>query len=260
MNDIFDTHSHYDDKAFDTDRDSVLSGLTEKGVCAVVNQGTDLNTSKFSLKLAEKYPHVYAAVGLHPECLDENSLSDIEEIKKLAAHPKAVAIGEIGLDYYYDIPKELQKQVFIRQLKLANELSMPVNIHDREAHGDTLEILKKYCPKGILHCFSGSVEMAREIIKLGMYIGIGGVVTFKNARKTVEVCENIPLDRIVLETDCPYLAPVPLRGKRNDSSLIAHTAQRIAEIKGITVEQVLIATKHNAESVYNVSVETEGCI
>ncbi len=260
MNLIFDTHSHYDDKAFDADRDSVLSGLKEKGVCAVVNQGTDLNTSEFSLKLAEKYSHVYAAVGLHPECLDENSLSDIEEIKKLAVHPKALAIGEIGLDYYYDIPKELQKQVFIKQLELANELAMPVNIHDREAHGDTLEILKKYRPKGILHCFSGSVEMAREIIKLGMYIGMGGVITFKNARKTVEVCKEIPLESIVLETDCPYLAPVPLRGKRNDSSLIAYTAQRIAEIKGITVEQVLIATKHNAESAYNVSVEMEGCV
>lgn len=254
MNLIFDTHAHYDDHAFDEDRDELLGRIFSEGVCAAVNQGTDIRTSRFGLELAEKYDAIFAAVGLHPECLNDRSTDDIEEIRRLAAHPKAVAIGEIGLDYYYDIPKQLQKEVFAAQLKLANELDMPVNIHDREAHGDTLEMLRQYCPKGILHCFSGSVEMAREIVKLGMYIGIGGVVTFKNARKTVEVVQDIPLDRIVLETDCPYLAPVPYRGKRNDSTLIRHTAERIAEIKGITIDEVLKTTKNNAEYVYNVSI------
>lgn len=251
MNMIFDTHAHYDDAAFDADRDELIAHILGSGVCTIVNQGTDVRTSRLGLQLAEQYDGVFAAVGLHPECLDENSLNDIEEIRRFAKNPKAVAIGEIGLDYHYDIPRELQKEVFVRLLALAEELDMPVNIHDREAHGDTLNILRKYRPKGILHCFSGSVEMARQIVGLGMYIGIGGVVTFKNARKTVEVVREIPLERIVLETDCPYLAPVPFRGKRNDSSMISYTAQRIAEIKGITTEEVLNTTKTNAERVYN---------
>lgn len=249
---IFDTHAHYDDKAFDDDRDELFLSLLGGEVCGIVNQGTDIETSKQSVAFAESYDGVYAAVGLHPECLNDNSMAEIEEIKKLAAHPKVVAIGEIGLDYYYDIPRELQKEVFKAQLKLAEELSMPVNIHDREAHGDMLDILREYRPKGILHCFSGSVEMAREIVKLGMYIGIGGVVTFKNARKTVEVVSDIPLERIVLETDCPYLSPVPFRGKRNNSSYIRYAAEKVADIKGISVEEVLISTKANAERVYNI--------
>lgn len=255
MNMIFDTHSHYDDKAFDEDRDTLLTNLFENGVCAVVNQGTDVGTSRLGLELAEKYDRVFAAVGLHPECLTEKSISDLEKIKDLAKHPKAVAIGEIGLDYYYDIPKVLQKQIFTAQLDIAKDLDMPVNIHDREAHGDMLDILKKYSPRGILHCFSGSVEMAKDIIKLGMYIGIGGVLTFKNAVKIVEVVRNIPLESIVLETDCPYLAPVPFRGKRNDSRYIEYTAQHIAKIKGIAVEKVLETTKYNAEYVYNINVK-----
>ncbi len=255
MDAIFDTHSHYDDKAFDEDRDILLPHIFKNGVYAVVNQGTDIGSSRFGIELAEKYDRVFAAAGLHPECLNEKSVNDLEEIKKLAVHPKVVAIGEIGLDYYYDVPRELQKQIFTAQLNIAKELDMPVNIHDREAHGDMLEILKKYTPKGILHCFSGSVEMAKDIVRLGMYIGIGGVVTFRNAVKIVEVVRNIPLERIVLETDCPYLAPVPFRGKRNDSSYIEYTARRISEIKGITVEKVLETTKYNAECVYNVSVK-----
>lgn len=254
MNLIFDTHAHYDDSAFDEDRNSVLDMIFNNGVCGVVNQGTNVKTSEFSISLAQNYNGIYAAVGLHPECLDENSIDDIEKIKKLALHNKVVAIGEIGLDYYYDIPKELQKTVFAKQLELAAELDMPVNIHDREAHGDTLEFLKKYRPKGIVHCFSGSVEMAKEVIKLGMYIGIGGVVTFKNARKAVEVTEMLPLDRLVLETDCPYLSPVPFRGKRCDSSLIKYTAERIAEIKNTTAEEVLTLTRKNAANVYGISV------
>ncbi len=250
---IFDTHAHYDDSAFDEDRDILLQHILETSVCKIVNQGTDLVSSRFSLELAEKYDGVYAAVGLHPEYLTENSIGDIEHIRQLAAHPKAVAIGEIGLDYYYDVPRDLQKKVFAQQLLLAEELSMPVNIHDREAHGDMLEMLQKYKPKGILHCFSGSVEMAKAVVKLGMSIGIGGVVTFKNARKTVDVVREIPLEKIVLETDCPYLTPVPFRGKRNDSSYISFAAQRIAEIKNVTAEEVMKITKTNAEMIYNVS-------
>lgn len=254
MNLIFDTHAHYDDKAFDNDRETLIETLFNNGVCCVVNQGTDIKTSKQSIELAEKYNKIYAAVGFHPECLDENSINNLEVIKTLAQHKKVVAIGEIGLDYYYDIPKDLQKAVFAKQLELANEINLPVVIHDREAHGDTLEYLQKYKPKGIVHCFSGSVETAKEILKLGMYIGMGGVVTFKNARKTVEVIENIPLNRLVLETDAPYLSPVPFRGKRCDSAMIKYTAMRIAEIKNITAEEVLTVTKQNAETVYAINL------
>lgn len=251
---IFDTHAHYDDKAFDGDREDVIDMLFKNGVCGVVNQGTDIKTSEFSINLARRYDGFYAAVGLHPECLDENSINDLCKIRELAKSEKVVAIGEIGLDYYYDIPRDLQKTVFAKQLELAAELDLPVNIHDREAHGDTLEMLKKYKPKGILHCFSGSVEMAKEIVKLGMYIGIGGVVTFKNARKTVEVIEAIPLERLVLETDCPYLSPVPFRGKRSDSSMIKYTAQRIAEIRNTTAEEILAVTRRNAADVYKINM------
>ncbi len=254
MGDIFDTHSHYNDSAFDSDREELLGSLFAGGLCAAVNQGTDVPSSEWGIEYSKKYKGMYAAVGLHPECLSENSFEDLKVIKKLAGFPKVVAIGEIGLDYYYDIPRELQKDIFIRQLELADELSLPVNIHDRDAHGDTLEILRKYKPKGILHCFSGSTEMALEVVKLGMYIGFGGVITFKNARKTVEAARAVPLENIVLETDCPYLSPVPNRGKRNDSSNIIYTAQTIAEIKGLSTEEILKATKSNAERVYNVSI------
>ena len=249
---IFDTHAHYDDKAFDSDREELLKKLFSESVAYIVNQGTDLKLSKYSISLAERYENMYCAVGIHPENITENSLAELEEIERLAGHPKAVAIGEIGLDYYWDIPKEPQKVIFEKQLILANKLNMPVNIHDREAHGDVLEYLRKYKPKGILHSFSGSVEMARKIVKLGMYIGIGGVVTFKNARKSVEVVKDIPLERIVLETDCPYLSPVPFRGKRNNSGMIIYTAEKIAEIKNISVEEVLKETCENAKKVYNI--------
>ena len=249
---IFDTHAHYDDKAFDSDREELLEKLFSESVAYIVNQGTDLKLSKYSISLAERYENMYCAVGIHPENITESSIDDIEKIERLASHPKAVAIGEIGLDYYWDIPKEPQKVIFEKQLILANKLNMPVNIHDREAHGDVLEYLRKYKPKGILHSFSGSVEMARKIVKLGMYIGIGGVVTFKNARKSVEVVKDIPLERVVLETDCPYLSPVPFRGKRNNSGMIIYTAEKIAEIKNISVEEVLKETCENAKKVYNI--------
>lgn len=252
MGNIFDTHAHYDDSAFDDDRDELLTGLLSGEVCGIVNQGTNISTAKMSISLAEKYPGIYAAVGIHPECADENSINELDTIKQLASHRKVVAIGEIGLDYYYDIPRAMQQELFARQLMLANELGLPVNIHDREAHGDTLDFLRKYKPKGILHCFSGSVEMALEVVKLGMYIGIGGVVTFKNARKAVEVVEALPIERIVLETDCPYMSPVPFRGKRNDSGMISYTAEAIAAIKGMTKDEVLRLTRANAEMVYNI--------
>lgn len=249
---IFDTHAHYDDKAFDNDRDELLSRLFSENVAYIVNQGTNLALSKYSIALSEQYENMYCAVGIHPECITDSSIADLDEIKKLARHQKVVAIGEIGLDYYWDIPKEPQKMIFEKQLIMANELDMPVNIHDREAHGDTLALVRKYKPKGILHCFSGSVEMAREIVKLGMYIGMGGVVTFKNSRKAVEVISDIPLERLVLETDCPYLSPMPFRGKRNDSGMIQYTAEKIAEIKQISVEEVLKTTFDNAGKIYRI--------
>lgn len=252
MNLIFDTHAHYDDHAFDDDRESLLDKLFAEEVCCIVNQGTDLETSKFSLELAGKYEGMYAAVGMHPEYLTEESLKGIDEIYSLAKNKKAVAVGEIGLDYHYDVSHELQKKVFIKHLEIALSLDMPVTIHDREAHGDILEIIKKYKPKGILHCFSGSVEMAREVINLGMYIGMGGVVTFKNAKKAVEVIKDIPIERLVLETDCPYLSPVPFRGERNNSAMIKYVAEKIAEIKGITAHEVLSITSRNSFKVYEI--------
>ena len=252
MGNIFDTHAHYDDEAFDEDRDDILEILFAKDVCGIVNQGTTVETSMFSLELAHRYDKMYAAVGIHPECANENSIEELEIIRSLLDDKKAVAVGEIGLDYYYDVPKELQKQVFAKQLEMANELSLPVVIHDREAHGDVLDFVKKYRPKGIIHCFSGSREMAREAVKLGMYIGMGGVVTFKNARKAVEVVEEIPLTSLVLETDCPYLAPVPFRGKRCDSGMILFAAKKIAEIKNVTIDEVLSVTCENARRVYQI--------
>lgn len=253
MQNIFDTHAHYDDRKFDDDRTALLEALPEKGVCNVVNQATDLRTAQISIDFAEKYNYIYAAVGIHPENLDGLPDNYISVLRELSKHKKVVAIGEIGLDYYYDIPKDIQLRVFEEQLILANELSMPVCIHDREAHGDTLSLLQKHKPKGVVHCFSGSREMARDIIKLGMYIGVGGVITFKNARKAIEVVEEIPLERIVLETDAPYLAPVPFRGKRNDSSMIVYSAQKIAEIKNISTEMLLKAACENAKKLYNLA-------
>ncbi len=249
-NNIFDTHAHYDDKAFDTDRDRLLAGLPEKGVCNIVNQSVDLRTAGISLDFAEKYDYIYAAVGVHPENTDGLPENYIDILRELSKHKKAVAIGEIGLDYYYDIPKDKQRKIFGEQLALAGELSMPVCVHDREAHGDTLSMLQSYRPRGVVHCFSGSGEMAREIVKLGMYIGFGGTVTFKNARKPLDAVREVPLERIVLETDAPYLAPVPNRGKRCDSSMIIYTARKIAGIKNITTEEVLAVTCQNAKRLY----------
>ncbi len=245
---IFDVHAHYDDEKFDEDREELLSSLPSLGVKAVVNASVDLATAKRAIEFTEKYPFMYAAVGIHPENLEgleDNYLKVLGDLYE--NNKKVVAIGEIGLDYYWDIPKEPQLKVFEDQLKLSIELDAPVVIHDREAHADTMRILKKYTPKKVLlHCYSGSKEMLKEVLKLGAFISMGGVVTFKNARVPVEVAEAVPLDRLFLETDCPYLSPVPFRGKRNSSEKIAFTAEKIAEIKGMDPQQLIDITTKNA--------------
>ena len=253
MNNIFDTHAHYDDEKFDNDRSSLISSLEDKGVVGVVSCGVDIETSKSNMELAHEYDFIYFAAGFHPENLEGASLDDLSIIREFAADEKCVAIGEIGLDYHWmSSSKEVQKAFFEAQIELANKLKMPVIVHDREAHGDTLDILRATKPKGVLHCFSGSKEMAREIIKLGMYIGLNGVVTFPNARKSLEVVKEIPLERLVLETDCPYLAPTPVRGRRNDSSFIPYTAEKIAEVLGMDTQELLDITHKNAIELYGI--------
>lgn len=253
MNNIFDSHAHYNDPAFDADRDEVLNSLGENGVSNVINCATDYNSSLISLSYAEKYPFIYASCGLHPEDIKDDYEDELGKIYPLLIQKKCVAVGEIGLDYHYDeIPRKVQIDVFTRQLIKANEMNLPVIVHDREAHADTLELLKKYKPKGVLHCFSGSVETAREVLNLGMYLGFGGVVTFKNAVKSVETAKYVPLDRILLETDCPYMAPVPYRGKRNDSSLIKFAAEKIGEIRGIDAQTVIDEANKNTKRLFNI--------
>lgn len=245
---IFDSHAHYLSSAFDEDREELLARLLSGDVSGIVEAATDADSSRKAVALANRFPALYAAVGIHPEAAFEAKREDIDTLRELASNKKVVAIGEIGLDYHYEdaCPRDVQKQWFNNQLELANALNLPVVVHDRDAHEDVLNTLKAYRPRGVVHCFSGSVETAGEIIKLGMYIGLGGVVTFKNARKTVEVAAAIPLDRLLLETDAPYLAPVPLRGHRCDSSMIAHTASVIADIRGISMHDVLTAAEQNA--------------
>lgn len=251
MNNIFDTHSHYDDEWFDGDREALLASLPEKGIVNIVSCGCDLKSTKANMVLAEKYDYIYFAAGFHPENLEGASLAYLNEIRALAAHPKCIAIGEIGLDYHWMAsPKEKQIEFFKAQIELAKELDLPIIVHDREAHGDTLDILRETKPKGVLHCFSGSKEMAAEIIRLGMYIGINGVATFKNARKSLEVVRSIPTERLVLETDCPYLAPEPNRGKRNDSSYIPYIAERIGAELGIEAQELLNITNQNANKLF----------
>ncbi len=248
---IFDTHAHYDDERFNEDRDELISSLFSSSVSHIIGCGCDLKSSLANIALAERYPEFYAAVGVHPHEAAECTREDLDEIKKLYRHQKVVAIGEIGLDYYYDFsPRDRQIEVFTEQIKLANELKLPVIIHDREAHEDTLNILKQLKPKGVVHCFSGSREMAEEIVKLGLYIGLGGAVTFKNARRPIEVAEYLPLDRLLLETDAPYMTPVPFRGKRCDSSHIAYTAEKIAEVKRIAVQELIDICTENAKKLF----------
>lgn len=252
---IFDSHAHYDDEAFNGDREHIIDSLPEMGVCGVINCGGDIPSSMSSIKLAEKYPYIYAAAGVHPECAKDAPDNWILQLEKLLTQPKVVAVGEIGLDYHFkeNAPRDLQKEFFRQQILLANQHGFPVVVHDREAHGDTMDILRELKPAGEVHCFSGSVEMAREVLRLGMYIGIGGAVTFKNARVPVEVVKIVPDNRLLLETDCPYMAPVPFRGKRNDSSLIAYTAEKIAGIRGVPVQNILNMTRKNAETLYRIT-------
>ena len=248
MINIFDSHAHYDDKAFNNDRYDLLDSLFKSGISGIINAGSDLRTSRISLDLSKKYELVYAAVGIHPHEAQKASRNFINDIRNMIKEG-AVAIGEIGLDYHYDFsPREAQVRIFEDQLKLAKEMDIPVIVHDRDAHMDSMNLLKKYKPKGVVHCFSGSYEMALEVIKLGMYIGIGGALTFKNARKLVEIVSRIDMSKILLETDCPYMTPEPYRGKRNSSLNLPYVAEALAQIKGITAEEVIAATEENAKN------------
>ena len=249
---IFDAHCHYDDGWFDEDRQQIFQELPKQGVAYIVNNAVDLKTAEIAKNYSEKYPYIYFTAGFHPENLEDMPADYLDRLKEYLSHPKCVAMGEIGLDYHWDVPKDLQLRVFKEQLELAKVLDVPVIIHDREAHGDVMDILRQYKPKGLMHCFSGSVEMMREVMKIGMYISLGGTVTFKNARHSVDCAREVPLDRLLLETDAPYLSPVPLRGKRNDSRNIKYVAEKIAEIRGMTGEDILKITTENAKKFYGI--------
>lgn len=245
---IFDTHAHYDSNAFREDRDEVLSALPAAGVRLVVNAGCDLPSSRTAVELAERYPHVYAAVGVHPSDCGEFADGDIDALRELCGHPKVVAVGEIGLDYYWqdNPPRAFQQEVFRRQIDLALELDLPIIVHDREAHGDTLAVLFDYpALRGVVHCFSGSPEMARELVKRGWYLGFDGPITYKNAKKGPEVLAETPMDRIVIETDAPYLTPVPYRGKRNDSRYLPYVVEKLAEWKDVSPAEMERITWEN---------------
>ena len=252
---LFDTHAHYDDERFDEDRDTLLASMPDNNVGLILNPGCDVESSRKAVSYANKYPFVYAAVGIHPDevgCLNEENFAQMKELFK---EEKVVAVGEIGLDYYWDNePREVQKKWFIRQLELARELDLPVLIHSREAAADTMEIMKEHAKglSGVIHCYSYSKEMAQEYIKMGFYIGVGGVVTFKNAKKLKETVLESPMEYLLLETDCPYLAPVPNRGKRNDSGMLKYVVQELAALKGITPEEVIRITEENARRFYGI--------
>ena len=247
---IFDTHARYDDEAFDADRDELIERMHAYGVSGIVTCAYNDASAKAALELAHRYDFIYAAVGLHPENTDEGYRED--RIRAGLEDSRCVAVGEIGLDYHWHEPNEVDLAAFEGQIKLALEYDKPVIVHDREAHADTFDMLKKHRPRGVVHCFSGSAEMARQLVRLGFYIGVGGVLTFKNARKAVEVAEAVPLERILLETDAPYMAPVPLRGKRCNSAMISLVAARLAEIKGCTLTEILTQTEQNAKTLFGI--------
>ena len=250
---LIDTHSHYDDAAFDEDREQLIAELNKKEIIAV-NVGATKKSALTALEFSHRYSNIYAAIGVHPDEVAELTDDDMQEFLRLSSDPKAIAIGEIGLDYHWDVnPHEVQKEWFVKQIKLAQEAHLPINIHSRDAAQDTFEIVKKENAGmygGIVHCYSYSVEMAREYLKLGFHFGIGGVVTYKNAKTIKEVVEYLPMDRIVLETDCPYLAPTPHRGERNDSRNLYFVAAEIAAIRGLSPEEVIEITEKNAREVY----------
>lgn len=253
---LFDTHAHYDADAFDADRLELLASMPGRGVELILNPGCDVPSSRAAVELAERFPFVYAAVGVHPEECGGWTGGELEALRELARHPKVRAIGEIGLDYYWEEnpPRELQKEVLHAQLELAEELDLPVIIHDREAHGDCLEIVRAH-PKvtGVYHCYSGSLEDAKVLVKLGWMLSFTGSITFKNARKAPEIIEWLPMDRIMVETDSPYLTPVPYRGKRNDSGYVRLVAEKIAEIKGLDPEEVARITLENGRRFFRIA-------
>ena len=252
---IFDTHAHYDDSAFDADREELLAAMPEKRIGLILDPGCDETSSRAALALAEAFPFVYAAVGVHPENIESRTEETLDVIRSLAAHGKCAAIGEIGLDYYWDdTHKAEQREIFAAQLALAAELGLPAIVHDREAHADCLEIVTS-CPeaRGVFHCFSGSAEMAKELLRRGWYLGFDGPVTYKNARRVLEVLAVTPPDRILVETDSPYLSPVPMRGKRNDSSNLVYIIQKIAEVKGMTPEEIERITAENGKRLFGIA-------
>ena len=252
---LFDTHAHYDSGAFNADRMEVLASMPEQDVKLILNPGCDLESSRKAVELADAFPFVYAAVGFHPsDCAGFNE-DAVDELRKLAAHPKVKAIGEIGLDYYWkdNPPHDFQHQVFHRQMELAEELKLPVIIHDREAHHDCLEVVKSH-PNvtGVYHCYSGGIEDAKTLVKMGWMLSFTGVITFKNARRSLEIIEMLPMDRIMVETDAPYLTPEPFRGKRNDSSKVRYMCQAIAEVKGLDAEEVARITLENGKRFFGI--------
>lgn len=248
---LFDSHAHLNDARFDPDRRYVAGALKKNGVGAVICAGYDLESSAFALELAHKYENIYAVCGLHPDAADDFEASDLCKLAKMLDDEKCVGLGEIGLDYYYETPsREKQKLLFEKQLELAKERNEKIVIHDRDAHEDCLRLVKKYGVTGVFHCFSGSAEMAKEVVKLGFYVSFSGVLTFKNARKAVEAAQAVPLDRILIETDCPYMAPVPFRGKRNEPRLVGCVARKLAEIKGISEDEAERITFENTCRLY----------
>lgn len=251
---LFDTHAHLDAQAFDSDRAELLAGLPDKQIGLVMNPGCDLESSRKAVAMAQSYPWLYAAVGSHPDSADEVCDSVLEEYRKLCKLDKVKAIGEIGLDYHYeDIPRELQKKAFRAQMALAAELDLPAIVHQRDSHEDSMAIVREFpTVKGVFHCYSGSAEMARQLVELGWYIGFTGVLTFKNARKAIETAASIPIDRIVLETDCPYMAPEPFRGRRNDPGYLYRMAEKLAEIRGLNLEEIHRITTENGKRLYRI--------
>ncbi|MCX7745288.1 MAG: TatD family hydrolase [Clostridia bacterium] len=253
---LFDSHAHFDDERFDSDRDEIILNANKNGVSYILNAASDMESAKMSIALSKKFHFLYAAVGVHPHNVSNLGEGVLSELVELARNSKVVAIGEIGLDYYYDFsPKDVQQEWFGRQINLARELKLPVIIHNRDAHEDTMRLIKSEKARevgGVLHCYSGSVEMAKEVLEHNLYISVGGPVTFKNAKKTIEVVKYVPLDRLLIETDCPYLTPEPYRGKRNDSSFVRLVAEKIAEIKGISYDEAAFATLNNAKTLFKI--------
>ena len=252
---LFDTHAHMDDRAFDADRAQLLSSLPEQGIALLMNPGCSLESSRNVSRLSREYDYIYAAVGSHPDVADEVNEAVLEEYRVLCKqNPKIRAIGEIGLDYHYeDIPRQLQLKAFRAQMALARELGLPAIVHERDAHEDGMKVVDEF-PEvtGVFHCYSGSAEMAKELVKRGWYIGFTGVLTFKNARKAVEVAATVPLDRIVLETDCPYMSPEPFRGKRNDPGKLFRMAEKLAQIRGLSLEEIHTVTTENGRRLYRI--------